>query len=255
MSHPALIWPTVQPVTIPPGFLISGIGQVFRVDHDETTRAAAELWANKRGAPSLPWSWLHEEIYEWIALAEAARAANEKFTMVELGAGFGRWIVAGSLLARQFHPNIELKLIGVEADPIHFRWMREHFIDNGLDPDCHILVEAAIDVSSGIAQFCRSENAGMDYGQHIAQESDDTSRLPPTPVPAIGFSDLLRQHDYIDLIDVDIQGHERIIIPAGMEAMSKRVKRAYISIHEPKEIGEEVADSFSSRGWIKQASF
>jgi hypothetical protein len=117
----------------PGGFTCSAIGQKIALEFDQTWAHPAEWKDEHVEHNNFPWSWLHEEIFEWIALAESVRAAREKFTMVELGAGYGRWLVAGAMLARRLRPGLPVKLIGVEAEQVHFAWMRRHFIDNGLD--------------------------------------------------------------------------------------------------------------------------
>ena len=82
-----------------------------------------------------------EEIFEWITLLEAVLEAKDTFTMAELGAGFGRWLVAGACAQRR--PDLAIRLIGVEAEPTHFGWMKEHLRDNGINPDNHRLIQAA----------------------------------------------------------------------------------------------------------------
>ena len=48
--------------------------------------------------------------------------------MIELGAGWGKWIVSGAVAARRC--GIDSLVIGVEAEPEHYKWMREHLVDN-----------------------------------------------------------------------------------------------------------------------------
>lgn len=64
-----------------------------------------------------------EEYFEWIDLLEAVAAAKDRFTMLELGAGFGRWTARAAAAAKQ--RDLSYSLIAVEAEPTHFDWMRE----------------------------------------------------------------------------------------------------------------------------------
>jgi hypothetical protein len=48
--------------------------------------------------PSYP--AINEEIFEWRMLLSAVLAAKGSFAMVEAGAGYGRWLVAGALAAK-----------------------------------------------------------------------------------------------------------------------------------------------------------
>jgi hypothetical protein len=57
---------------------------------------------------------------------DALLEARKTFTMVELGAGWGRWLVSAACAARVQQLHLELRLVGVEAQPEHFRWMRKH---------------------------------------------------------------------------------------------------------------------------------
>ena len=88
---------------------------------------------------------MNEEYFEWIDLLRAVAEPRDSFTMLELGAGWGRWLVdAWSALRLSNKENLAIKLIGVEAEPQHFVWMQQHFRSNGLDPYQHRLIEAAV---------------------------------------------------------------------------------------------------------------
>ncbi len=65
--------------------------------------------------------------FEWIDLLEAVVAAEQHFTMIELGAGWARWVVNAGMALRHF-PEITYQCIAVEAEPTHFRWMAEHIL-------------------------------------------------------------------------------------------------------------------------------
>src|SRR5579863_2110322 len=80
---------------------------------------------------------LDDEFLEAIVLVESIDNAKNTFTMVELGAGYGRWLVSAGVLANRMRKDLHLRLIGVEAENGHFQMMRQHFIDNGINPDAH----------------------------------------------------------------------------------------------------------------------
>ncbi len=101
------------------------------------------------------------------------------FTMVELGAGWGRWIVNAAVALRQIDPERPFLLVGVEAEPTHFEWLRRHLLDNGIDPDRHTLVRAAVAPTEGRVKFQRGDAAGW-YGQSI--ERDDPAAKLSGPV-------------------------------------------------------------------------
>jgi len=87
LEHPAFRGLERQWFEVPGGFMMSAIGQKFRLDHDESIDIPERRVARKH-CPIFPWGYLNEEIFEWIALAEAVREAQDRFIMIELGAGF-----------------------------------------------------------------------------------------------------------------------------------------------------------------------
>lgn len=250
MNHPALAVIKPGMVYSPAGFLINGIGQVLRVKHDIGLKETSEQLAGTEYFGTLPWAWLHDEIYEWIAVGEAVQAARETFTMIELGAGFGRWIVAAEIFARRTRPGLVTRLIGIEAEKNHYDWMIEHFKDNHIDASNHLLIEAAIALEDGEVTFAESGDSGADYSAHVVYDYwDDLARPLKRRVRAVSLDTLLARERFVDLLHSDIQAFERSIVPAFIQPMTEKVKRAYISTHEPIEIETEVATAFRNHGW------
>jgi hypothetical protein len=89
------------------------------------------------------------EAVNWIA---AAREARGRFVMVTLGACFGYQAV-GSYRALQIINPVPCKLVAVEAEPDNVAWMRRFMRDNGIDPEAHWLVEAAIGACAILVHF------------------------------------------------------------------------------------------------------
>src|SRR5215471_15577178 len=86
------------------------------------------------------WPFFNEEYFEWIDILESIIAARESYTMIDLGAGFGRWAVRAHYAARQYNRELPCHLVAVEAEPTVFEWMGLHFQDNGIDPAAHKLI-------------------------------------------------------------------------------------------------------------------
>jgi hypothetical protein len=108
----------------------------------------------------------NEDYFEWITLVEAAVEARDHFTMIELGAGWGRWLLNGAFAVRQTS-DVPVTLVGVESEPRHFAWMRQHLADNGIEPEEQKLVSAAVAGEDGCVWF-RVGDAAHWYGQSIA---------------------------------------------------------------------------------------
>jgi len=157
-----------------------------------------------------------EEYFEWIDLLEAVLSSNNRFTMIELGAGFGRWSVNGAIAASRL--GKDYRIIAVEAEPQHFKWLQENIVDNGLDKNHCKFVEAAISDSDGKSKFYAGNPAGW-YGQRIhylhnppISQEDSNRGIHFISVKNITLSSLLKEENLIDLIDMDLQGSEYDVI-------------------------------------------
>ncbi|MDA7978887.1 MAG: FkbM family methyltransferase [Pirellulales bacterium] len=122
-----------------------------------------------------------EDYLEWIDILETAAYARDRFVMVELGAGYGRWGVRGALAAR--HAGIKDIFIGfAEAEPMHVKWLKEHATCNGLQPHEFRLYEAAVSDKDGSVDFYVAMPDGSEgndpaswYGQAMAKDYEVVS--------------------------------------------------------------------------------
>ncbi len=192
-----------------------------------------------------------EEYFEWIDLLEAIDSAKEKFTMVELGAGYGRWLVQAGVILRD-QKKIPFNLIGVEAESNHFKMMQQHFIDNGLNPNEHVLIQGAINDTEGSVYFTEGHSKEW-WGQAIIPTKDtkigDWPKATVKEIPAYSISKILEKVDHVDLMDIDIQGAEAKAIRSSTSALDSKVRRIHIGTHSHKN-EEELHDIFSKLGWI-----
>jgi FkbM family methyltransferase len=208
--------------------------------------------------PGLP--AFDEEYFEWIDLLEAVTVAHRQFTMIELGSGWGRWLVNGWAAARAAHRDMPYRLIGVEPEPAHFRWMQVHLKDNGVDPKRCQLVKAAVTESDGEVWFYTGRPADW-YGQAVAPPPGRLRRLwalftgevqvgdyRVRRVEAVSLRTLLRSVEDVDLIDLDVQGAELSVLRAAVDELGLKVKRVHIGTHGP-EIESGLRTLFSTHGW------
>jgi FkbM family methyltransferase len=197
-----------------------------------------------------------EEIFEWITLLEAVLEAKDTFTMAELGAGFGRWLVAGACAIRQRRPDLAIRLIGVEAEPTHFGWMKEHLRDNGINPDNHRLIQAAATSDGRPVHFTFGHPAEW-YGQSIIEPGVAFGDWPQATVSEAASTTIrriLRGFDYVDLIDMDIQGAELECVNADIDCLTKRVRRVFVATHSGA-IHDETQKIFTGAGWRSVALY
>ena len=214
------------------------------------------------------------EYFEWIDLLESVVEAKECYTMLELGAGYGRWSVRAGCAVRHYNSELPFRLIAVEAEPAHHAWMGLHFRDNAIDPDMHHLIHAAISNDPGEVLFCVGGPRGGSfdlepnvwYGQSLTTNEDATSLSEPDGeyygfkvtrrksgwrsirVPSVSLRSLLKDHQRVDLIDMDIEGQELPSIRTSIEELDAKVKRLHIGTHS-KQIEASLRQLLSTHGW------
>jgi FkbM family methyltransferase len=194
-----------------------------------------------------------EEYVEWIDLLEAVLAARGRFVMLELGAGWGRWIANAAAACR--HVGVEYQFVGVEAEPTHFAWMRDHLAANGVDLANVSLVEAAVADRDGVVRF-RTGAAATCYGQRILRSRREAWnwrlvwRGRVRKVRALSLVSLLRDIDAVevDLIDLDVQSAEADVLEPAAYLLDRRVRRVHVATH-PDGGEERVRRLFERLGW------
>lgn len=96
------------------------------------------------------------EYFEWIDVLASVLDAGDEYTFIELGAGYGRWVVNAAAAIRAIGRS-RYRLVAVEAEPTHFRWLAEHCADNGVERQSNLgslqLVEAAVTADGNPVEF------------------------------------------------------------------------------------------------------
>lgn len=197
--------------------------------------------------------------FEWIDLLESVVAAKNHFTMIELGAGFGRWLV-NSYFALQEYSQLPCTLIGVEAEPTHYNWMELHFKDNGIDPADHQLINAAVSEQDGIVWFLTG-SPNQCYGQQIVsaprlkqrlrylmRKINKHQTLRPQKIKSVELNSLLESLTTVDFLDLDIQGAEFVVLNAAVEQLDKKVRKVHTETHNRK-VEKNLRNMFGSLGW------
>lgn len=215
-----------------------------------------------------PFIAFNEEYFEWTDLFEAILSAGERFTFVEIGAGYGRWSSQAAAAARPKGKAIRLAL--AEAEPQHVLWLHEHMADNDVAPADHHVVEAAIGDQRKRTRLSIGLPASDDgpkewFGQSISgwHEGDlhtpagDYYGRPMTECGGFRFievdqtllSDVLEPLDFVDLLDMDIQGGEAAAVGASLEALTAKVRRMHIETHN-HEVEVALREQLTGAGWI-----
>ena len=248
----------------PAGWYVDGLG--IRTDPSFMDMSH---WKIKEFVPAAEPPFDHN-YFEWIDVLCAVAEAREKFVMVELGAGYGPWLVAAAVALRQIGGPPCL-LLGVEAEPTRFKWMFKHFRDNNIDPGLHRFHRAAIVPEGGPKKaWFQVGDPRTTYGASLRPERTvptivshrwlgvkaavqrAVSRLlgkaRPQRVATTTLSTILADIAHVDLLDLDIQGAELPVLQSAIDILNTKVRRVHIGTHG-RDIEAELRTLFSRNGW------
>jgi FkbM family methyltransferase len=226
-----------------------------------------------RRVQDFPYPQPDEEYFEWIDLLESVVAASRSYTMIDLGAGYGRWAVRAAFAAKQYNPELRCHLIAVEAEPAVYGWMKEHFLHNGIKPRWHTLLHGAVTEKPGKVEFYVGGPRGGPYdlapnawyGQFLTKDYELAESRPAGKylgfkvllhksgwrsirIPGVSLKSILKKLDRVDLIDLDIEGQELASLTAVAAELDAKVKRLHIGTHG-KEIEAGLRQLLSAHGW------
>lgn len=233
-----------------PGFVVDFLGVRHHV---------SALWPDARrlegqvlGHP-VPGDF-HAETVEWIGTLKCVAAASDRFVAMELGAGYGTWVIGSGVAARN-RGITAIKLYGVEADPQHFASMARHFRDNGFDPEAHHIVQAAVGVEEGTARWPKLEDSSLPVGWGVRpvhegeQEYLGRAFDEMIDVKVLPMRQLVEMEPEWNLIHIDVQGHEFEIIRSSLDLLNARVRWMVVGTHSRKIEGD-ILETLSRHGWV-----
>jgi FkbM family methyltransferase len=199
-----------------------------------------------------------EEYFEWIALMSAVSAAQDGFCFAEIGAGWGRWMVAAAALCRQ--RGLPFKLIGVEAERSHFEWIKWVFRDNDIDPDEHHLWYGAAADRDGEDVLLAGPDPPEKVWGHRTVRPDELPSWEGLPgykistVPGYSLDAILAPCPYVDLVDIDIQGVEHDILVPAFDTLNSKVGAVHIGTHS-KSIDASLKALFGRHRWLNACAY
>jgi FkbM family methyltransferase len=254
----------LAPALDQPGFDVDFLGVRTRRGFD----ADMGKGPNAPKTPSYP--PFDNEYLEWVDVLEAVEEAGDRFVMVDLGAGYGRWSVRAAMALRR-RGSGQFTCAAVEAEPVHFRFLRQHLQDNDLRPSDHELIWAAVTAQPGLVPFWIGKASAW-YGQAVAErpvtpppgirarqrlKARSALGMPPTVsaaeaavmwVPSITLREVLAGYPRVDLIDMDIQGAELDVVTSAIDLLTQRVRRVHVGTHSAS-IEEGLRALFGGAGW------
>jgi FkbM family methyltransferase len=202
------------------------------------------------GVP-IPANW-HADIAEWAAALRAVEKAQQTFTMIELGCGWGCWMNNTGVAARRLQKDVQL--IGVEGDQGHIEFAREATAANGFQPaqvELHHGIASAI---PGTALFPRQAQAGIEWGLEPIFGASDAERQTALRTGShevltmITLAELAGPRQRIDLLHIDIQGGEADLIAGSMPILQEKVAYLVIGTHS-RAIEGRLFDILLGAGW------
>lgn len=213
-------------------------------------------WSNhalEKGFEQTPnYPILNEHYFDWIAMLECVQSASGVFRMAEFGAGWAPWLVRAAFAAKQISAIDKVELVGVEADSNHYSWMKAHFLDNKLDPDCYNLVHGAVAPDSVNLRFPKLDNPDEDYGASI----NYVNKKECIEVKGHTIAELLDIFTgIVNFVHIDIQGAEYETIPKNMELLKSKVKGVMVGTHTSLEKHNELHKLFLDYNWIPMMIF
>lgn len=265
-THPVFAKFAAYSGHVPEGFQADFSGAIMRCEFVAgSTSSGAQV-----GPPPVD-----EEYFEWIDVVESVEAAQDRYTMFELGAGYGRWAVRAACLLRQRGP-IPFHVLAVEAEPQHFKWLRQHLTDNLIKPEECTSIQAVVSDQPGKRLFYvgmpqgGNDTAALWYGQAITKSYETPEKgdgiyegypvvkhksgWRSIEVQSITLPYLLRDFDRVDLIDMDVQGEELNIVRSAVDEITGKVARLHIGTHA-HDIEEGLRQTLQRLGWQCLADF
>lgn len=230
-----------------PGFLTNFLGVKTRCDLQV---ALKPFDGGVEGLPE-PVGSTQGETAEWIGTLKAVLEADTRFRLLELGAGYGPWMAITHAAASQ-RGITDIHVYGVEGDAHHIDFIRTNMSDNAIPDSQATAIHAAIGTEDGTAYWAVEDDAGAVYGgRPVASDGSDYLggvRQTVVAVPVLGINGVLARETMWDLVHIDIQGHEGDVCRAGIEEMTRRVRRVVIGTHSRIQDGV-VMEVFHKAGW------
>lgn len=200
----------------------------------------------------IPANW-HADIAEWAAALRAVDLSSGRFTVMELGCGWGCWLNNTGVAARR--AGRAPHLIGVEAEPGHLQFARDACRVNGFADSEVTLLHGVAACQRGVALFPRLARTGTHWGLSPALDAGLAARArarltgDADEVPMMPLGEAAGTHRRIDLLHIDIQGGEAELIENSRAVLDARFAYLVIGTHS-REIEGRLFAALRSAGWF-----
>ena len=231
-----------------PGIVRNFLGT--RIRPSVYPRILAPMAGTVEGPPA-PGNW-HADIAEWASGLYSVAQARDRYRIVELGCGWGCWIVNMGVVARGL--GLAVDLAGVEGDRTHLAHARETLALNGFDAGQYRLWHGIAGPKPGQAIFPDPAAGTAHWGGEPvfypdAATLDRARRQDGVQILDCVTLDDLGQGQPIDLLHIDIQGGEVDYVVGNAPAMDRLVKRVLIGTHSRAIEGRLMEHFLARPGW------
>ncbi len=215
----------------------------------------------------IPDDGYRSEAEEYVALAQAIATAHDAFRIVEVGAGWAPWSVAGIVIARR--RGLHATGIAVECDRVRSEWAMEHAADN--DVRAQLITGSPDEIAAALAlpwdgvelrvvraagwharttlQFPDLDEGDMGGAVWTLPGTDVDYRgahLAHHDVPTVALADLLDAPT--DLLHVDVQGVETELLTTAADVIQASVRLMAVGTTDRGNEGR-LQEFFLPRGW------
>jgi len=231
-----------------PEHLVNFLGVAMNVDF---MPAMAGNGGHVEGLP-IPANY-HAEMAEFAAALRAVDLARGRFTMIELGCGWGCWMNNTGMAARR--RGLAVHLNGVEGDDGHLGFAREALTTNGFASADYTLWHGIAGPRPEAALFPRQDQAGESWGlePRFGLPPEARAELLATgrydELPVLALDEIVGAEPRIDLLHMDIQGGEADFVRDCMPTLVKKVAYLVIGTHSRTIEGRLMADLLAA-GWV-----
>lgn len=198
----------------------------------------------------IPSNW-HTDIAETGAVLRAVDLANDTFTMIELGCGWGTWLNIAGKVAKD--RSLKVRLYGVEGDAGHVQFAEQARVDNGFQPNEFTIINGVASALPGFALFPQQDRPGVTWGEEPIFNADQKQATAAAAngfraIPQIQLAQIAGYGVRIDLLHMDIQGGEWELVCYSLDYLAANVAMMFIGTHS-RVIEGRLIDCLSTRGW------
>jgi FkbM family methyltransferase len=206
----------------------------------------------------------HCHVSEWIAGLRGVELSGDDFVVVELGAGWGPWMV-NLCRAAQIQGAKRVLAIGCEADETHCQYLTRHLAENGFTDHARVF-QGAIGLDKGYTLFPIPDDAAGDWAMRpiFCKTQQEAQAILDDPqvhrdhrglsfkgyrsVPCYSLTEVLEGVDVVDVLHIDVQGTELELVRHNLQLLKRRVRYLVIGTHS-RRIEGGLIESLLSEGW------